>query len=116
MSIIRRGLKRCVTVVKMMSNKYRKKPVIIEAFQMTKERHESNVDWPEWLHRAWNFASDETGAVYVVATEGFYVATLEGAMKINVDDYIIRGIKGELYPCKPDIFRATYEPVPEQRP
>ena len=38
-----------------------------------------------------------------------YIDTLEGKMKANKGDYIIRGVKGELYPCKPDIFHATYE-------
>lgn len=38
-----------------------------------------------------------------------YIDTLEGKMKANIGDWIIKGVKGELYPCKPDIFRATYE-------
>lgn len=58
--------------------KYRKKPVVIEAYQTNKE---------------------------------MIIHTLEGDMKANVGDYIITGVNGEQYPCKPDIFEKTYEPV-----
>lgn len=44
---------------------------------------------------------------------GFYIPTLEGNMKANIGDYIIKGINGEFYPCKPDIFDKTYEKVTE---
>jgi len=94
-----------------MSDFYRKKPVMIEAFQMTAARHESNEGWPEWLRAAWNKSSIHAGAVYEVVGAGLYISTLEGQMKIGVGDYIIRGVKGELYPCKPDIFELTYEKV-----
>jgi hypothetical protein len=60
--------------------KYRKKPVIIEARQLT---------------------------------EDITIQTLEGIMHGNAGDYLIIGVKGEMYPCKPDIFAATYEPVRE---
>lgn len=93
--------------------KYRKKPVVIEAFQMTVERKESNVDWPEWLHSAWNKSSDQEGAFFGVATEGLHIRTLEGVHHVSDGDYIIQGVKGELYPCKPDIFEMTYEPANE---
>lgn len=46
-----------------------------------------------------------------VATEEEYIETLEGTMKANVGDYVITGIKGEKYPCKPDVFHGTYEEV-----
>lgn len=60
--------------------KYRKKPVVVEAYQTDKE---------------------------------IIIHTLEGDMKANVGDYIITGVNGEQYPCKPDIFEKTYEPVDE---
>jgi hypothetical protein len=41
--------------------------------------------------------------------EGLYITTLEGIMKANIGDWVIKGVKSELYPCKPDIFEATYE-------
>ncbi len=97
------------------SNRFRKKPVVIEAFQMTPERRADNRDWPEWLNEAWNKAADEEGAVTCVdfpnsdGTDKLQIVTLEGTMLIEWGDWIIRGVKGELYPCKPDIFAATYE-------
>jgi hypothetical protein len=45
------------------------------------------------------------------SAEGLYIMTLEGKMRANKGDWIIKGVKGELYPCKPDIFEATYEEV-----
>jgi len=95
--------------------KYRKKPIVIEAFQMTKERRERNQEWPEWLHEAWNKNNGETGSVfpseypYSDGTDKLTVHTLEGDHLVEWGDYIIQGIQGELYPCKLDIFKKTYE-------
>jgi hypothetical protein len=94
-----------------MTTQFRKKPVVIEAFQMTPERRRNNVDWPEWLNRAWNEERGATGSVYPGKGERLAIATLEGVMVVNLGDWIIQGVKGELYACKPDIFEATYEPV-----
>ena len=102
-----------------MNHQYRKKPVVIEAFQMTRERREDNTDWPEWLNRAWNTPRNQVGALMPSLTcveEGenrLAVNTLEGQLTVNWDYWIIRGVRGELYPCKPDIFEATYEKVGE---
>ena len=94
--------------------KFRKKPVIIDAFQMTQEHRNNNQDWPEWLNRAWNLDPGE-GSLYIDSDDPtrnrLCIGTLEGVHRVDWDDWIIRGIKGELYPCKPDIFEATYEPV-----
>jgi hypothetical protein len=97
-------------------SKYRKKPVVIEAFQMTRERRRANVEWPQWLHEAWNKDPKEAGAVYCIGDDGLVgpgdrlvVTTLEGTHAITFGDWIIQGVKGELYPCKPDIFDMTYE-------
>lgn len=96
-------------------SKYRKRPVVIEAFQMTRERRANNTDWPEWLHMAWNLDPDEPGAVGPITrgtSDGrLRIATLEGVHDVAWDDFIIQGVQGELYPCKPDIFAATYEAV-----
>lgn len=99
-------------------HKYRKKPVVIEAFQMTRERRWDNSEWPAWLHQAWNAQPGE-GAVWIdpdaPIAEGQQSAaelvcgTLEGVHRIDWNDWIIQGIKGELYPCKPDIFEESYE-------
>lgn len=48
-----------------------------------------------------------------ITTNDYEIVTLEGNHLVTWDDYIIRGVQGELYPCKPDIFEATYEPVEE---
>ncbi|RTK95529.1 MAG: hypothetical protein EKK64_06820 [Neisseriaceae bacterium] len=78
---------------------------------MTKARRWDNRDWPEWLNRAWDLNSGTVGALQV--TEGdrelLEIVTLEGIHRITWDDWIIQGINGELYPCKPDIFEKTYE-------
>lgn len=94
--------------------RYRKKPVVIEAFQMTKERRWNNQDWPSWLHLAWSKDRDKEGALQVRDTgegtgELLDIVSLEGKHHVSWGDYIIQGIKGELYACKPDIFETTYE-------
>lgn len=98
--------------------KYQKKPVVIEAIQMTAENRASNANWPEWLNAAWNKERDEVGSLRpVLAFDGgpteFFVQTLEGSMRVDQDDWIIRGVQGELCPCKPDIFAMTYDAYEE---
>jgi len=94
--------------------KYRKRPVIIEAFQMTKERRQDNSEWPNWLNQAWNLEPGE-GAVWCdLNSDGkdrLVIGTLEGVYIVSWNDWIIQGVKGELYGCKPDIFKMTYEGV-----
>lgn len=96
---------------------YRKKPVVIEAFQMTKERRQDNSDWPQWLCRAWNKNHLDKGAVYPMnypnsdGMDMLIIHTLEGNHIVNWNDFIIQGIQGELYSCKEDIFNETYELV-----
>lgn len=98
-----------------MEYKFRKRPIVIEAFQITRERRENNVDWPEWLHEAWNKQSNEIGSVYqtIPGTENgsLSVRSIEGEESISWDSWVIQGIKGELYPCSDDIFKLTYERV-----
>jgi hypothetical protein len=96
--------------------KYRKKPVVIEAFQMTEGRRMDNREWPNWLNWAWNKDRDEEGALQRLneradTPDYLEIVTLEGKHLVSWGDYIIQGVKGELYPCKPDIFEATYEKV-----
>jgi len=94
--------------------KFRKKPVVIEAFQMTKERRWDNSEWPNWLNQAWNLEHGE-GALFIDPDdrerELLVIGTLEGVYRVSWNDWIIQGIKKELYACKPDIFEATYERV-----
>ena len=92
---------------------FRKKPVVVEAFQITLKTRWDNSEWPEWLNRAWNEPRGSVGSVSPwhdrPPCNELQCTTLEGDMKVTIDDWIIRGVKGELYPCKPDIFAATYE-------
>lgn len=95
---------------------FRKKPVVIQAFQMTEERRMDNSEWPEWLHEAWNKSEGVSGALFRQNMDAqlhdlLCIQTLEGIHLVNFDDWIIQGVHGELYPCKPEIFAATYEAV-----
>lgn len=90
---------------------FRKKPVSVEAWQLPPAGPQSDpVPIPGWLMRA---VLD--GTVRVLGGEDPYaeIDTLEGTMRADVGDWIIKGVKGELYPCKPDIFEETYEVLPE---
>lgn len=84
--------------------KFVKKPVEIEAIQFTGDNYKEIRE----------FTKANSVAVWdgQVVTH-LLINTLEGAMKAQVNDWIIRGVKGEYYPCKPDIFEATYDPVPQ---
>jgi hypothetical protein len=83
--------------------KYRKKPVEIEAFVWT--GGPDQTEDPEWIVRA-----IESGEV-TFEDDSMLIHTLEGVMRANAGDYVIQGVKHELYPCKPEIFEATYEAV-----
>ena len=95
--------------------KYRKKPVVVEVFQMTEDRRKSNSEWPVWLHKAWQLDELAKGAVWPSmgrhsdGNDRLMIRTREGTHLVDWGDWIIQGIKGELYPCKPDIFEKTYE-------
>lgn len=87
--------------------KFRKKPVIIEAVQLRWDT------WGEMCNHA------DVGGLSNGKPEGrldgeeigMVIPTPEGVMRANENDWIIKGVEGELYPCKPDIFEVTYEPV-----
>lgn len=89
--------------------KFRKKPVVIEAEQFLPS-HES-------VERVMAMAANGTRTVianhHPDAGWSLSIQTLEGLMKASIGDWIIKGVSGELYPCKPDIFMATYEAVTE---
>ena len=94
-------------------SRYRKKPVVIDAFRMI------DNDWPGWFHEAVCMGNAElVSPKNVTCTLGDEISyaiihTFEGDHRAGLDDYIIRGVKGDLYPCKPDIFEQTYERVEE---
>lgn len=80
---------------------YRKKPVVIEAWRYEYE----GLPQPKWLVEA-----TEKGVVWG-AGDSLSVQTLEGIMMARPGDWIIRGVEGEIYPCKDSVFQATYEAV-----
>ena len=94
--------------------KYRKKPVVIEAFQYDGDLMGSDGKFyvPDWAVKA-----HEEGTLYFDSVDpeappcDLFIRTLEGVHHASVGDYVIQGVNGELYPCKPDIFRKTYEVV-----
>ncbi len=95
--------------------KWRKKPVIVEAFQWNDILARPIPDWwrkaghiPSKKGDKVKFVPIKTTSEDITAVE---IETLEGRMFAAPGDYIIKGIKGELYPCKPDIFEQTYEKV-----
>lgn len=98
---------------------FQKKPVVIEAMQFAGTTAEIHVvyQWVEKNTQGSYDTNDPSGevpasGVSIDAATGFMViATLEGEMQAKLGDWIIRGVQGEFYPCKPDIFEATYEPV-----
>lgn len=98
--------------------KFRKKPVVIDAIAFTGDLeavetflaqwHDKNDDRPVWeAQGVW------PGVMYTKEgpLQGLRIETLEGDMILRPGDYLIRGVNGEFYPCKPDIFAKTYEPV-----
>lgn len=78
--------------------KYRKKPVVIDAIRWDGRN----------LLELVGFVDDES---VLVDVGNIFIRTLEGYMEISNGDYIIKGVKGEFYPCKPDVFEMTYEGV-----
>ncbi len=76
---------------------YRKRPVVIEALQY------DGTNYRE--------VGEFAGHAVILHADHLRIGTLEGEMTVSVGDYVIKGVQGEFYPCKPDIFAATYEEV-----
>ena len=89
--------------------KYRKKPVEIEAFKWTGDVEQ--IEYPIWIIQAIEARKVWFGVNQDNIVDSMFIDTLEGVHKADIGDYIIRGVKGELYPCKPDIFEMTYEKI-----
>lgn len=96
-----------------MIQKFRKKPVVIEAIQWTGDNLKEVISftgkhprWDEWFN-SW----EEYEERVKIDARIFKVITEEGTMKATPGDWIIKGVNGEFYPCKPDIFEKTYEMV-----
>jgi hypothetical protein len=86
---------------------FRKKPVVIEAMRWSGHNLREIIDFTGLHPSADKWTWEEYEAV--VAEKGLKIFTMEGPLMAAVGDYIIKGVKGEFYPCKPDIFAATYE-------
>jgi hypothetical protein len=100
--------------------RFRKKPIEIEALQLTWENWQAMCDFagvgPDRYLQPRGVYVDADGLPHEQAQDhadrlGMIIPTLEGEMLASEGDWVIRGIKGELYPCRSDIFDATYEPV-----
>lgn len=86
--------------------KYRKKPIVIDAIRVETVQQLWPVrssGLPAWLLEALDFG------IITLMEDHCHIRTLEGVMRGGSEDWILRGVKGELYPCKKDIFEATYE-------
>lgn len=81
--------------------KYRKKPVVIEAVEFTRDMASGRAPLPAGV--------EKVGSAH-------FIKTLEGWLSVQVGCWVITGVNGEHYPCAPDIFAATYEPAGQQTP
>ena len=94
---------------------FRKKPVEIEAVPCDEVLHNAQHDWaalPSWIIDAYE-GKNPTCKTLVFTPEGTHISTREGVMLASPGDWIIRGTRGELNPCKPGIFADTFEPILE---
>lgn len=92
-----------------MIKKYKKKPVVIEAVQYYGQNKEEIDNFIGLVtEEEYKFDGDRTNSASVRV---LFIQTLEGKMEVSPMDYVIKGVKGEFYPCKPDIFEQTYEEV-----
>jgi hypothetical protein len=89
-----------------MIKKYIKKSIVVEAFQYFDDMGNYTYQIPIWFNKA-----IVEGIVYIKDDNSTWIKTLEGDHLISDKDYVIKGVKNELYPCKPDIFKMTYEEV-----
>jgi hypothetical protein len=91
---------------------FRKKPVVIEATQYTEAVRDAHLfdgePLPAGVYISGSYLHRERREVYRADA---FIDTLEGRMGVSLGDWVITGVKGEHYPCKPDIFEATYEPA-----
>lgn len=92
--------------------KYRKKSVIIDAVLASDLLEMFKHNWkelPQWVNEAY-----ENGTINTITDNDFIIKTLEGNMKATINDYLIKGVMDDIYPCKKDIFDITYELVEEE--
>jgi len=82
-----------------MSERYQKKPIEVEVMQFTEETKDQVFNW----------VTCNKSAGFTDGYPVLIIQTLEGPMTARLNDYIIKGVQGEFYPCKPDVFEQTYE-------
>lgn len=91
--------------------KFRKKPVVIEAVQWDGKNWDDVMNFMQEFHgNKLNYENAEEAAI---KSGNLFIQTNEGVMTASTNDWVIKGIKGEFYPCKPDIFESTYDLVSE---
>jgi len=94
-------------------SKYRKKPVVIEAITFDEFVEYGKANCGHHIHNGIPWSFQYAGKPITHENDDCYlIPTLEGTMRFNRGDMLITGVAGEIYPCKADIFAATYEPVP----
>ena len=94
--------------------KYVKKPIVVEAYQLTEDTYYKPAVWPHWMQSAWAKLPNVPGAIFRGGLDTLGITTLEEHQVISMDDWIIQGVQGEIYPCKPDIFEETYLGVDDE--
>ena len=96
--------------------RYRKLPVEIDAFRLTEENIHASKEWPDWMVQALQPPFKQGRALKrynIGSVRLILIHTLEGDHRAYVGAWIVRGVHGELYPVKHEIFEETYEPVEE---
>ena len=90
--------------------KYKKKPIVIEAIQWNGKNTKEILEFMgQVVDLSNSIAQDRFEDFELSLKDGWKITTLEGGHTAQINDFIIQGIQGEIYPCKPDIFAATYE-------
>ncbi len=92
--------------------RWRKKPVVIDAVRISEVLRDAAHNWnnlPSWVREGYEQAQ------LIFARDSIHIKTTEGTMIGGYTDWLLRGVQGELYPCKAEIFLATYEPVTEDQ-
>lgn len=94
-------------------SQFRKKPVVVDAVQWTGDNLLEVITFTDGKPDLSTTVAAEKWEYYkyFVQQQGFKIHTLEGKMSASIGDWIIKGVQGEFYPCKPEIFAATYEAV-----
>jgi hypothetical protein len=91
--------------------KFRKIPVVVDAIRFRGDNVDEVRQWVKSVAKCWPDTHGNEDGDFAFATKVIVIPTREGHMTVRSGEYIICGVDGEFYPCKPEIFSATYEPV-----